>query len=125
MKNIKILKILFVILLITVLAACSSQPDNTEETPPIVEDPAGDADQSDEALELTLTEMKKYNGQNGKPAYIAVDGIIYEVTDVSHWKGGTHNGQKAGIDLTEALNGAPHGKEVLDSLKKVGNIKIE
>lgn len=125
MKNIKILKILFVILLITVLAACSSQLDNTEETPPIVEDPAGDADQSDEALELTLTEMKKYNGQNGKPAYIAIDGIIYEVTDVSHWKGGTHNGQKAGVDLTESLNGAPHGKEVLDGLKKVGNIEIE
>jgi predicted heme/steroid binding protein len=125
MKNIKILKILFSILLVAVLAACSAQPENTEKTPPAVEDPANDTDQSDEALELTLTEMKKYNGQNGKAAYIAVNGIIYDVTDLTHWKDGTHNGQKAGVDLTESLNGAPHGKEVLDSLKKVGKIKTE
>lgn len=121
----KIVKLLFLLLLVTVLAACSTQPETTEETTPASEETAGDTDNSDEELLLTLTELKKYNGQNGKPAYIAIDGIIYDVTEVSHWKDGIHNGQNAGRDLTDALNGAPHGNEVLEGLEKVGNVKME
>lgn len=119
----KIFKLLFLILLITVLASCSSQQETAEKTPSPSEETASDTDYSDDELELTLTELKKYNGQNGKPAYIAVEGIIYDVTNVSHWKNGTHNGQNAGRDLTEALQGAPHGEDVLKDLGIVGKVK--
>ena len=29
---------------------------------------------------FTRDELRKYNGQNGADAYIAIDGIVYDVT---------------------------------------------
>ncbi|WP_290068715.1 cytochrome b5 domain-containing protein, partial [Lactobacillus intestinalis] len=46
--------------------------------------------------EFTLEELKKYNGKNGNPAYIAVNGKVYDVTNNPHWKNGEHHGYEAG-----------------------------
>lgn len=74
--------------------------------------------------EFTLEELKKYNGKNGNPAYIAVNGKVYDVTNNSHWKNGEHHGYEAGNDLTEPLyNKSPHGDKVLSKIKQVGVIK--
>ena len=54
-------------------------------------------------LQLTLEELSQYTGQNGKPAYIAVDGVIYDVTNVPQWENGGHNGFSAGKDLTKEI----------------------
>lgn len=70
----------------------------------------------------TLTELAQYNGQNGNKAYVAYQGLVYDVTNVPQWKNGTHNGQKAGTDLTDALSKAPHGSSVLKGLTVVGKI---
>lgn len=45
---------------------------------------------------FTLEELAKYNGKNGAKAYVAVGGIIYDVTDISKWSGGNHYGITAG-----------------------------
>lgn len=75
-------------------------------------------------LELTLEELAKYNGQNGQPAYIAVDGIIYDVSNVAPWKGGLHNGFTAGKDLTSEIKTiSPHGVSKLNLVPKIGKIK--
>jgi predicted heme/steroid binding protein len=74
-------------------------------------------------LELTIEELAAYDGKNGNPAYVAVDGVIYDVTDVSQWTGGKHNGYTAGQDLTEAIKKAPHGTSKLEGLPVVGKIK--
>lgn len=75
------------------------------------------------ALELTLEELKQYNGKNGNPAYVAVDGIIYDVTNVPAWKNGEHNGYSAGNDLTDIIkNKSPHGVKNLEGLPIVGKI---
>lgn len=76
-----------------------------------------------EPVMLTLEELKEFNGKNGKPAYIAVDGVIYDVTESPLWKGGMHNGFEAGQDLTEALKGAPHGAEKLENVVEIGKVK--
>lgn len=34
---------------------------------------------------FTTEELAAFNGQNGNPAYIAVDGVVYDVTKVSTW----------------------------------------
>lgn len=74
-------------------------------------------------LQLTLEELKMYDGQNGNPAYIAVDGVIYDVTNVSPWSGGKHNGFTAGQDLTDAIkNVSPHGLAKLESVPVVGEL---
>lgn len=75
-------------------------------------------------LEMTLEELAKYNGKDGQPAYIAVDGIIYDVSNSPKWKNGEHNGFSAGNDLTEQINNiSPHGVKVLERLNKVGTLK--
>lgn len=69
---------------------------------------------------FTKTELKQFDGQNGHPAYIAVNGMVYDVTNVAAWKGGKHKGYKAGQDLTEAIKNSPHSVKVLAGLPVVG-----
>ena len=72
-------------------------------------------------LELTLEELKAFNGKNGARAYVAVDGIIYDMTDALPWKNGDHNGFEAGNDLTEAIKTvSPHGVSKLVNVKPIG-----
>lgn len=70
--------------------------------------------------QFTMDELSKFNGKNGKPAYIAFKGKVYDVTGSSQWMDGDHLGHEAGQDLTMALDIAPHGEEVLEKVKVVG-----
>lgn len=72
---------------------------------------------------FTLEELKKYNGQNGNPAYIAVDGTIYDVTNNKKWKNGKHCSVTSGNDLSKEIGSSPHGKDVLKKLPVVGVLK--
>lgn len=71
---------------------------------------------------FSSAELAKYNGQDGNPAYVAVDGKVYDVSDVSVWKNGSHFGKfTAGQDLTEEIKAlSPHGLSKLDSVPIVG-----
>lgn len=71
-------------------------------------------------------ELEQYDGKEGRPAYIAYKGVIYDVTDNIHWEGGEHMGQlHAGQDLTPYLEQAPHGEEVFEELKRVGTLEAD
>ncbi len=70
---------------------------------------------------FTIEELKEYNGKEGKPAYIACNGKVYEVTESFLWINGDHQGQhEAGEDLTEEIAIAPHGEEALERVKRIG-----
>lgn len=69
---------------------------------------------------FTIEELGKFNGKNGKPAYVAVKGKVYDVTESSQWLEGDHLGHEAGQDLTMAMDIAPHGEEVMEKMKVVG-----
>ena len=106
----------------------NTQTSSSENTKPAVTEPqvstqAGASSTSNK--DLTLDELKKYNGQNGNLAYISVDGVIYDVTNAPGWKNGQHQGggATAGMDLSKAINTAPHGKDVLVGLPVIGKIK--
>ncbi len=77
-------------------------------------------------INLTREELKTYNGQDGHPAYAAVDGIVYDVTQSRLWRGGVHDpghgNIQAGQDLTEAIKESPHGKANLERFPVVGNL---
>jgi len=76
-----------------------------------------------ELKKFNLEELKQFNGQTGKPAYLAFEGKVYDVTDSSSWQGGDHKGaHQAGKDLTEAIKIAPHNKEVFSKVKQIGNL---
>ena len=75
--------------------------------------------------EFTAEELAAFDGQNGNKAYVAVDGKVYDVTDVPQWRNGSHAGGslKAGLDQTEALKMSPHGAKNLENLPIVGLYK--
>jgi predicted heme/steroid binding protein len=78
----------------------------------------------EELREFTLEELAQYNGKDGNPAYVAVNGKVYDVTDVPAWRGGSHQGEVvAGIDATAFISQSPHGASVLNGLKVVGTLK--
>jgi len=69
---------------------------------------------------FTLEELGKYDGKNGNKAYVAIDGLVYDMTSV--FRNGSHHGYSAGIDQTEAFN-TQHGKDILTRFTIVGKIK--
>ncbi len=74
-----------------------------------------------ETRKFTLEELKKYDGKEGRPAYISYKGKVYDVSDNYLWVDGDHQGEHAaGIDLTAHMSAAPHGEETLDRVKEIG-----
>jgi len=77
-----------------------------------------------EHRKFTSKELEEHNGKNGKPAYIAYRGKVYDVSDSDLWRDGEHMGlHQAGKDLTEELELAPHREEVLGRVKLVGTLE--
>jgi predicted heme/steroid binding protein len=76
---------------------------------------------AEETRKFTLKELEEYDGKGGKPAYIAYKGQVYDVSESSLWLDGDHLGtHQAGKDLTEDMELAPHGDEVLERTKLAG-----
>jgi predicted heme/steroid binding protein len=75
------------------------------------------------SAKITREELEKNDGKNGKPAYIAYQGKVYDVSDSSFWMDGEHMGMhNAGKDLTEELEMAPHQDENFAKVKLVGTL---
>jgi predicted heme/steroid binding protein len=69
---------------------------------------------------FTLDELGKFDGKEGRPAYVAYKGKVYDVTESSQWIEGVHIGHAAGEDLTEPMEIAPHSEDVMERMKVVG-----
>ena len=77
-----------------------------------------------EEKEFTLEELAQFDGREGKPAYFACLGKVYDVTASDMFESGDHLGaHQAGTDLTEARSEAPHGEEVLEAFPPIGVLK--
>ena len=65
--------------------------------------------------EFTLEDLSEYDGRDGRPAYVAFEGVVYDVTESAMWDEGDHEGQhQAGRDLTAEHEDAPHDVYVTD-----------
>lgn len=74
------------------------------------------------AREFSRAELARYGGSRG-PTYVAVDGVVYDVTGSGEWRGGLHRELHwAGQDLTAYLAEAPHGMETLLRYPVVGTL---
>lgn len=75
---------------------------------------------------FTPGELKEFNGESGKPAYVAYKGIVYDVSKSTLWIDGKHKGRHyAGDDSTEGMINAPHPEEVLTKFPIVGELGNE
>lgn len=66
---------------------------------------------------FTRETLSNYNGKNGRPAYIAVNGTVYDVTNNSQWTNGEYHNIMAGQDVSFNLTNTP---DVLVNINKVG-----
>jgi predicted heme/steroid binding protein len=74
--------------------------------------------------QFTEKELVKCNGKKGKPAYVGYKGKVYDVSASFLWKDGTHEVlHSAGVDLTVALEQAPHGADALKKFPVVGILR--
>lgn len=55
-------------------------------------------------VQFTAAILAEYDGKDGHPAYIAVDGLVYDVSNHKSWTSGEHHGFEAGKDLTDDFN---------------------
>jgi predicted heme/steroid binding protein/uncharacterized membrane protein len=74
--------------------------------------------------EFDVEEVEQFNGKDGRPAYVAHKGKVYDVTGSKMWKGGVHmNRHHAGKELTTDIQAAPHDPSVLARYPLVGILK--
>ncbi len=71
---------------------------------------------------FTLKELAEYTGRGGKPAYVAVNGVVYDVSDNPAFAAGTHFGLCSGMDLTVEFMQCHAGSDKLERLKIVGKL---
>lgn len=65
----------------------------------------------------------QFDGKDGRPAYIAYKGTIYDVSGSKLWKDGSHlTKHAAGNDLTVMLKNAPHGEEKVLAMPVAGKL---
>lgn len=102
------------LLIAAVFAGCGGKASQTNQpaTP--------ETNPNVEAKSFTLAELAQFNGKNGNPAYVAVDGVVYDVTDSSLWPEGKHTPCNldaiAGKDLSDVIKQAP--ARMRDDLKR-------
>jgi predicted heme/steroid binding protein len=74
----------------------------------------------------TRTGLAQADGKDGRPAWIAFRGKVYDVSESFLWRGGRHMAMhEAGRDLTDLLDQAPHGEDLLERVPVIGLLEKE
>jgi len=88
----------------------------TSSTTPPTTAPAGEPT-------FTLDDLTQFDGKDGRAAYVAVDGVVYDLSGSRSWPDGTHGfcslGAMAGKDLSEEIKRAPNNMRALLAMMPV------
>jgi predicted heme/steroid binding protein len=76
---------------------------------------------------FTAAELAEFDGKEGRPGYVAVDGVVYDVTNSLSWPDGEHIrcrlGAMAGRDLSAEIAEAPASmRTLLANMPVVGRL---
>lgn len=95
---------------------------NQSQIPAITPSPTPPLSQPNQRT-FTIEELAYYDGKNGRPAYVAVNGIVYDVTNNRAWAAATHFGLTAGKDYTQEFASCHAGQQsILATLPVVGRL---
>ncbi len=76
---------------------------------------------------FTLKELREFDGRDGRPAYVGLDGKVYDLTGSDMWPDGTHEACPDGIageDLTDVMEDAPlNHRDALERFPVVGTLE--
>lgn len=79
-----------------------------------------------EPVHITLEQLAEFDGKDGSPLYVAVDGIIYDLTKCRYWKGGVHDKSPedalGGRDMSAIIKKSTHGMKRVKRYPIVGYI---
>ncbi len=65
--------------------------------------------------DFTPDELATFDGKEGRAAYVAYKGVVYNVTESGMWGDGDHEAMHfAGVDLTSEHDDAPHDVYITD-----------
>lgn len=91
----------------------SNNPSNNSDTPSNTPQETFDS-----------ARLSQFNGRGGNKCYVAVDGIVYDMTGSSDWRNGVHtpsNGRAVcGQNESDVIGQSPHGKSVLSRVPTIG-----
>lgn len=111
----------FAILVLVALGIAGCGQSEPETTPPTNAPPA-------QERVFTRQELAGFDGRDGSPAYIAVDGRVYDVSGSASWPQGEHApcdlDAMAGRDLSEEIEqSSPSMRRYLQRLPMVGRLE--
>lgn len=65
---------------------------------------------------FTAQDLAKYAKGSPNGHYVAIDSVVYDMTNVPAWGSGGHQGGTAGEDISAKIVNAPHGKNPVPNL---------
>jgi len=74
---------------------------------------------------FTKEELSRFDGRDGRPAYVAYSGRVFDVSVSDLFTDGEHLGHELGMDLTSEMDNAPHDDDVLEGFPVVGEYREE
>jgi len=78
------------------------------------------------SLVFSASDLALFTGRGKRKPLFVYEGKIYNASDRDLWRNGMHpGGHSAGMDLTDQLEKAPHGSEVMGRLPVVGTLSKE
>ncbi len=107
-------------------SSLESQNPNTVTSPEQDAGVSGSIDSNGLVEVFTEASLREFDGRGENQCYMAVDGTVYDVSNVPEFRNGSHTpsgGQvMCGTDGSTLINSSPHGKRVLSNLPVVGSL---
>ena len=74
---------------------------------------------------FTPQTLALFDGRGGYPAYVAINGVVYDVTNIPQWSAGDHFSLQAGRILSSEYELCHRAREILYKLPTVGVMVFE